>query len=521
MLAPGTPRRRRARDRQGGCGTIARVTIDGARFLRHDLTWKALLAAVLTAWTVHYTSMTLRIHHGLGSSAYDVGLYDQGIWLMSRFKAPFVTLMGRNLMGDHTSFILVLLVPVYWLFPSIGALYFAQSLAIAAGAIPVYLYARRRLGTPAGAFVCAMAYLMHPAVAFTNLENFHPDAFLGVLVGFAVYGALERKWRLYAVFVFLSLMVKEDVALVIVPLGVWVALRRDRRKGLLTILAAVGFMLFAMFVVVRSLLGVATRNMWRIPFGGPRQFLGKIVTRPGEVASYLRSDGRPFYLWQMTAPFAWVFARLPDVAAISALVLFTNIMSTFVYQYSIVYHYSLIAVPALALGTAYAIGAMAARWRPLALGLVATATVLTSWMWGALPWSRFQYLYWQPDNVYAVELRRIERDIPSNASVSAYHAAAPHLSHRVEIYQFPAPFRAVLYGIDMYATDTRIDDRAEGVDYVLLPAQLDPTLQQYWTEIAPAFFEVERTSAWVLYERDEAVPLPPLVATATPTLPGG
>jgi uncharacterized membrane protein len=81
----------------------------------------------------------------------------------------------------------------------------------------------------------------------------------------------------------------------------------------------------------------------------------------------------------MTAPFAWLFARLPDVALISGLVLFTNILSTFWYQYQIDYHYSLIAVPALAIGTVYAIGAMRdhvvgrgrtlrVRTRPLAIG---------------------------------------------------------------------------------------------------------------------------------------------------------
>ena len=58
----------------------------------------------------------------------------------------------------------------------------------------------------------------------------------------------------------------------------------------------------------------------------------------------------------MTAPFAWLFLRLPSVAAISALVLFTNILSTFWYQHQISYHYSLVAVPALAIGTVYAIG---------------------------------------------------------------------------------------------------------------------------------------------------------------------
>ena len=74
----------------------------------------------------------------------------------------------------------------------------AQSAAIAAGAIPVFLYGRRRLGSEWLALIGAGTYLLHPAVGWTNLENFHPDAFLGVFVGFAIYGALERKWRLYA-----------------------------------------------------------------------------------------------------------------------------------------------------------------------------------------------------------------------------------------------------------------------------------------------------------------------------------
>ena len=93
--------------------------------------WQWALIALVAGYTSYFTRVTLEVHHGLGTSAYDYGLYDQGIWLMSRFESPFVTLMGRNLMGDHTSFILVFLVPVFWAFPSAGALFFAQSLAIA------------------------------------------------------------------------------------------------------------------------------------------------------------------------------------------------------------------------------------------------------------------------------------------------------------------------------------------------------------------------------------------------------
>ncbi len=78
----------------------------------------------------------------------------------------------------------------------------------------------------------------------------------------------------------LSLLVKEDVSLVIVPLGIWVAIRRDRRIGLLTVFGSLAFMAVAMLLVMRSLIGVPTRNGWRIPFGGPRGLVDTAITNP-------------------------------------------------------------------------------------------------------------------------------------------------------------------------------------------------------------------------------------------------
>ena len=67
------------------------------------------LAGALLGWTWWFTDRSLDIHHALGTATYDSALYDQGMWLLSRFEAPFVTLMGRNLFGDHTSFVLLFL----------------------------------------------------------------------------------------------------------------------------------------------------------------------------------------------------------------------------------------------------------------------------------------------------------------------------------------------------------------------------------------------------------------------------
>lgn len=480
---------------------------------------QVLLAGAVVIWTWYFTVRSLDIHHALGTATYDSALYDQGMWLLSRFDAPFVTLMGRNLFGDHTSFVLLFLVPLYWVAPGAWIMFTAQSAAIAAGAIPVFLYGRRRLGSEWFALVGAAAYLLHPAVGWTNLENFHPDAFLGVFVGFAIYGALERKWRLYVVFVVLSLMVKEDVSLVIVPLGIWVAIRRDRRIGLLTVFGSVAFMAVAMFVVMRSLIGVPTRNTWRIPFGGVGGLIDTAITNPTRLWRHLSADGRPWYLVQMTAPFAWLFARLPDVALISGLVLFTNILSTFWYQYQIDFHYGLIAVPALAIGTVHALGVMrehvvgvdgrAFRFpaRVVAIVVLAGATLVTSYMWAPLPWGRTGLYYGDRDNVYAANARPLLEQIPPDAVVSANYRLTPHLAYRREIYQFPVPFRVLLYGPDASREGERLEDRSERVQYVMLPTSLDPPLDAAWAEIEHAFVEVDRNEVWILYERDPTIPL--------------
>jgi len=508
---------------------------------------QALMVLAVVLYTAYFTQRSLDIHHGLGTASYDSALYDQGMWLLSRGQAPFVTLMGRNMFGDHTSFILLFLVPLYWIAPGAWIMFFAQSAAIGAGAIPIFLYGRRRLGSEWMAFVGGLVYLVHPAVGWTNLENFHPDAFLGVLVGCAIYGALERKWRVYGVFVVLSLMVKEDVSLVIVPLGIWVALRRDRRIGLITILGSIGFMFTAMYVVMRGLIGVPTRNAWRLPFSqdgdstfrGAARLVETAVTNPTELADHLRAENRPWYIWQMTTPFALLFLRLPSVALISGLVLFTNILSTFWYQFQVEYHYSLIAVPALAMGTIHAIGTIRdqrdllamhdadadADERPakqlfvptrlMAMGVLAVTAALTSMMWAPVPWSRTQLYYGNPDNVNATTMREIISDIPDDAAVAAHYRVTPHLAYRTDIYQFPNPFRVDLYGADAAIAGTRLADRADRIEFVVLPTSEDENLADDWALVSSAFDEVDRNDIWILYERDRSVALP-----GNPVIPG-
>ena len=477
--------------------------------------WQALFFAMVLIYVVYLTRVSLDVHHGLGTSSYDVGLYQQGVWLLSQGKAPFVTLMGRNMLGDHASLILLFVAPIYRLFPAAGTLYFIQSLVIGLGALPVFLAARKRLQSEAMAVVLAGCFLLHPAVGWTNRENFHPDSFIALFVGMAIYGALERKWRLYWVFVVLALLVKEDVSLVVLPLGVWVAMRRDRRMGIATALAAVFATFVGMFVIMRSLIGVPTRNAWRIPFGGPGGFIRETIERPGNVIQHFRSDSRPFYFWQMTFPVAFAFLRRPGIAAISLVVLGTNMLSTFWYQYQVEYHYSLIAVPALVLGSVYALELLGRRWRRRMVAVMAFTSLWACLMWGAIPigkviapglnppLGRTEPYYWPPDHPIAVAAREIMAEVPGDASIATFHALAPHLAHREQIFQFPNPFRVVLYGVGLEMEAARSClPAANDLQYVLLQAQLADEQQADWDRVSADFDVVASNEFWVLYHRE-------------------
>lgn len=471
--------------------------------LRRVTIWQWLFALAVAFYIWHFTNTTLRMHHGLGTSAYDFALYDQGTWLLSRFKAPFVTLMGRNLFGDHTSFIMLFFVPFYWVFPGPNVLLFFQTVGLAAGAIPVFLYARRRFEHEAIAFILGGAFLLHPALGWTNVEQFHPDALLPAFVGFAVYFALTEKWRPYVVFVVLALLVKEDVAFVIVPLGLWVALKKDRKIGLITAGGAILYMAFAMAVVMRSLSGEWNPNAWRVPFGGVAGFISAFFTRTTDVFAYLTSDGRPWYLLQVAFPFAFMSLLAPLLAAIASISIGANVISNFGYQHNIRYHYTAVALPALGLAAVEGIARTPRRWHAALAVVVLSCGALGAYWWGTFPYSLEPKTYWSPNDPIAQQAAGMFDLIPDDAIVSAHHAATAHLAHREHIYMFPNPFSTLLYGdAELRRNEGQRLPIADEVEYVLLPRDLpEREGSEVWEDIRDEFDLLTETDHWLLWVR--------------------
>jgi len=452
-------------------------------------------------YALYFSVRTVGVHNGLGTSAYDFGLYDQGIWLMSRGHSPFVTLMGRNLFGDHSSFILVLLIPLYWVFSSTALLFVVQSIVVAIGALPVYWFSRQRLRSEPLAAAMAGVYLLHPSISWTNLENFHPDAALGTLVAFAIWAAYAGKWRWYWVAVVLALSVKEDVAFVLAPLGLWVALKADKKRGLITSLASLFTMALMFLVVMRSFTGVAFRNSWRIPFGGIGGLLKTALTQPTKLISYLWSEDRPTYVWQMLAPVGFVFLYEPSLALVGFVMLASNVVSTFWYQHQIQYHYSIIIVPCIVMGTVWALGKFSRPARKWVSACIIATSLVCGYLWSPMPLARTTTTSWNSQMPPVVAARESISRVPEDAVVAAYHSLTAQMARRVTIYSFPNPFVRNLYGPDVFAGGDRLPGVDE-VEYVILPVNLDDEAQKIWDVEKDQFRVVDENAWWVVYQRN-------------------
>jgi hypothetical protein len=113
------------------------------------------------------------------------------------------------------------------------------------------------------------------------------------------------------------------------------------------------------------------------------------------------------------------------------------------------FHYLATAAPLLAAGAVAGLAAVRSarrQWLAPLLVLLVVVAGFTSWRYGPAPWAR------DPVAIPAGPTDEVRRQalalVDDGAPVSAQYNLVPHLGHRVEVYEFPNPFRAVNWGLD-------------------------------------------------------------------------
>ncbi len=260
------------------CGVTGWKALSEGPYVRAQ--WRALLSS--RAWVIGAVILFFLATSGLVMARYaahnfwgvDLAQFDQAMWNTWRGHPLAFTQYGglpETLLTDHFEPIMLLVAPLYLIWPDPRALLILQAGALAVGGWLVYRLALSYLTVPFVAVCAALAYLVHPGVINAALAaggSFRPDAltvplFLGVLL------ALEhRRWVAALILAVLAMACKEYIALVVIPLGFYV-IYRYRRPGLGLLFSALGAIWFfgVMFVIMPALRGGSGSIHYALNFG--------------------------------------------------------------------------------------------------------------------------------------------------------------------------------------------------------------------------------------------------------------
>ena len=410
------------------------------------------LGVTLGVFVVVFTAATWTAHARFGTYGFDVGIYDQGTWLLSRARAPFVTVRGLDLLGQHAAYIMALIAPLYRVWADPRLLLLLQVLFLALPAVVLYRLGGRHLGHPAAGLAVAVAYLAYPGVQWAISWQFHPEAIAAGLLALAIAAADQRRHGRMALWLALAALCGGELGLVVAGFGLLLVAGGRRAVGWRTAGAGVAWFLLATYLLAPLHAGRVTR-LFETDYGiagtGPRALLASLATMAGHaMQTGLANDGL-FYLLLVFLPLLGLPLLAPRWLLPVAPPLLLNLAAVQPEHHQLRFHYLATAAPLLAAGAVAGLAVVRSarrQWLAPLLVLLVVVAGFTSWRYGPAAYAR------DPVTIPAGPTDQVRREalalVPDGAPVSAQYNLVPHLGHRVEVYEFPNPFRAVNWGLD-------------------------------------------------------------------------
>ena len=397
-------------------------------------------------------------HDRFASVDFDMGIHDQSVWLLAHFRG-FLTVRGLQVFGHHATPGYFLFVPFYWFGGGPHLLNITQVVRRRASA-------RCRCSCwhgsgPGSAWVgtaLGIAFLLHPALQFFMSELFHPEVLAITPLLCAYYCSVRKRWGWFACFAVLAVCWKEDIALAVAILGLVIALRGDRRVGLITAGAALAWF-FVWIAALFPLLNdgkVQNEALYADVGGSPGGVVRTAFSHPSRLGSRLVSDESANYAWKLLAPFGLVSLAAPLLLLLGAPQAFLNLITNVPWTKTITFHYAALPFAAVTIAAVEGVAFLARRiqWRDAAgIDRGGRARVLAG-----RDRSRGVRRRSAPSTATgsgrSTRSRSFEQRapavamIPDDAVVSATYNLVPHLAHRAEIYSFPNPWQSKNFGID-------------------------------------------------------------------------
>ncbi|NJD99334.1 DUF2079 domain-containing protein [Thermococcus sp. LS1] len=416
-------------------------------------------------------------HYVYLTSGYDLGIFIQSLWTTAHNQGLlFNTGEWQDLgvyshFGTHNQPILLLLVPLYKLFPYAETLLIIQTSALGLAAYPLFKFAYLVTNDEKKATFVALLYLMNPAVHGINRFDFHPVSLAVPFIFLTAYYLEKHKYFRALLSALVILTVKEDAGLALISLGLvyifgdctvrdllnirnWTKILKTKKMSTVLISIGILWILISMFVVV--------------PMFNPMGYPYFSDNKLGEVYySHININGKLVlgYILVILMSLGFLPLLKPRLFLATLPLWLENILSSNDYQVMIGYQYPYMLIPLLFILIVYGLKDLEAITIKVAyrdftntysvtLKKILVIPFLTMLLFSPAfhvvdtdyvsGYRISQLLYmWRVGNSYFGVIDEIVEYLQqSQCPISTHNELFPHLANRLDTYYIVTPFNS-------------------------------------------------------------------------------
>jgi uncharacterized membrane protein len=353
--------------------------------------WVAFV--LLAVYVATFSWMAIRQHAGFRTQALDLAKFDQAIWNTARGHPFRITLIQSSVIQSHFSPSLALYAPLYWLWDDVRLLFVAQSICLGGAGFLVYWFFRR--DAPWLGLVVYAAYLMHPSLHHVNLIEFRRVTIAVLASSFALYHMLRRSYVWMLVGLSIALLSKEDLAFLVIGVGLYVVLaHRSFKVGIPLLIVGLAWLVLVPFVILPDLsvshsdlsseTYVHSRKNFSYLGESPVEMLQTLWRNPTAPLRYVLRPERMTAVFHLCWPTAFLFLLAPEITAFTLPFLGYLLASKYNVMGTLGAWYPSVLLPILYWAVAVGISRVRGRWRMVMLAAL-LACGFGGWFLNDLP----------------------------------------------------------------------------------------------------------------------------------------
>ena len=405
----------------------------------------AVFFLFVSAWTVGRV-------YSFSSPTFDFGIFSQMFYNMKESGLPMTTVERDGLLSHfavHVSPIYYLMLPFYWLVPTPATLQVLQAAVITSAVIPLWKIGKHHGLTGAQRLLVCAVLLLYPAFSGGTSYDIHENCFLTPLILWLMYGIDKKSITITAIAAVLTLMVKEDAAVYVAVVALWLIVKTVLRfkkldvqnliTGIVLLAISLGWFFLVTAYLARSGDGVMTYRYSNFMYDGSSSLITvikSVILNPMK-AVYECVDAEKLYFIAMTLlPLLGLplLTRRYERYILLIPYFLVNLMSDYQYQHDIFFQYTFGSNAFLLYLTVVNLADLKISWQRNLVLVLATFISGTCFMQIVVPKAKTYPMQSIQYFDYYQSIRDALDTIPGDASVTATTFYTTHLSQREILY---------------------------------------------------------------------------------------